>query len=194
MIADGLIVTVLFAFVILGLFRGFFRSITGVLGWLLSGAITLFALPFLYPLLSYYLGDSLWIFIGSACVLFFLSLLGVFFLGDMLVSAVRSGPLKVLDNFLGCLFGFAKGVLIICFVYGVFMHFHKSPDLPAIFDGSHLQPMVASTTASIQSSIGHAIESGQLEEFFKDQFAFLEGILAQHDENPIVQHSTEAFH
>ena len=96
-------------------------------------------------------------------------------------------------NFLGCLYGFAKGALVICFVYGVFMHFHKSPEPPIIFEGSYLQPVVAATTESMRETIGHAIESGQSEAFFQNQFSFLEGILAQHDDNFIAQHSAAAL-
>ena len=194
MIFDGLVVAVVLAFAVFGFMRGFLGSLTGVLGWLVAAIASLFALPFLHPVLLYYAGDSLWAFIGLACVVFFVFLLFVFFVTDWLVYWVRRSPLKPIDSVLGVLFALVKAGLLVCGAYWLFLSIHKSPELPTFLHSSYTRPYVEEGVDFLKDSFEDLTQDDSVSGFFKRQFTFLEKLLDKQEGNALEEHSARALH
>ena len=194
MVFDGLVVTIILAFAVFGFMRGFLRSLTGVLGWLVAAIASLFALPFLHPLLLHYAGDSLWAFIGLACAVFFLFLLLTFFVTDWLVHWVRRSSLKPIDNVLGAVFAMVKAGLLLCGAYWVFLYVHKSPELPGFLESSYTRPYIEDGVDFLKDSFEELTQDDSVSGFFKRQFTFLEKLMDKQEENAVEEHSTHALH
>ena len=193
MIFDGLVLVIVLAFAFFGFMRGFLRSLTGVLGWLLAAIGSLFALPLLHPLLLHYAGDSLWAFIGLACLVFFAFLLLTFFITDWLVHWVRRSPLKPIDNLLGALFALVKAGLLLCGLYWIFLHFHKSAELPSLLESSYTRPYIEDGVDFLKESFEELTQDDSVSDFFKRQFAFLEKLLDKQDANALEEHSAHSL-
>lgn len=194
MIFDGLVVTVILVFSIFGFMRGFLRSLTGVLGWLVAAIASLFALPFLHPLLLHYAGDSLWAFIGLACVVFFLFLLFIFFVTDWLVYWVRRSSLKPIDNVLGMVFALVKAGLLLCGAYWLFLYAHKSPELPAFLSSSYTRPYIEEGVDFLKDSFEDLTQDDSVSGFFKRQFTFLEKLLDKQEGHAVDERKTSPHH
>ncbi len=197
MIFDGLVLGVIAFFVVFGFMRGFLRSLTGILGWVLAAVGSLLVLPSLQPLLEHYVGNSLWAFIGLACAVFFIFLLLTFFISDWLVHWVRMSPLKPVDSVLGTLFAFVKAMLLLSVTYWAFIHFYKSDDLPPWLEESYARPYLEDSVEFMKKTISDITHDESASVFFKRQFGFLEKLLEKQDTNVVAEqgmHSLEHVH
>lgn len=167
---DGILLVLFLIFVGFGFVRGLVRAFSGILGGFLAIAGTFFLLPLVYPLLEPYLGEELWVFVVTACLFFLIFLLFAFFLGDLLVKAVRAGPLRFVDSFFGAIWGGFKGALFFCLVYWGLMA--AAPDLrhQHKLDESIVCPWLDKGVLFLKEDVPEFLQSLSFVYFLQDHF------------------------
>lgn len=97
--------------------RGIFRELFSILGWVLIIVATIFLLPIVNEIVSRYVDNvALVTVFALGFILLVLFVFWLFFTKE-LVGKVRDSKLSYIDRFLGFLFGFARGVLLIVLFY-----------------------------------------------------------------------------
>jgi membrane protein required for colicin V production len=133
---------------LLSFFRGFVREVLSLGAWLGAGIITLYSFP----------AVSKWLLpqVKSEMVASGLASMGVFICSLILLSILLGVLLKFLkpgsevgflDNFIGLLFGVARGVLVVSIAYFVMTIVINEKDLPEWLEGSLTRPYVAKSAA-----------------------------------------------
>lgn len=138
-----LIVLVLSA--ILAFARGFVREVLSIGGWIGAAILTVFLMPWARPYGRQYITSELVADLVTSGVLFIGGLVVFAMVSYWLAKMVQGSALNAVDRSLGFAFGLARGALLICLAYLLFVWLMPNPDeRPAWFYEAKSRPMVES--------------------------------------------------
>ena len=114
---DLILIVIIFLSGVIAFFRGFVQEFLSLALWIIAFAVAMFLDEYLDPYISAYISNFEVKRIVSIVVIF----VGVIFAGGFLIKILRSliywSGLGGFDRFLGILFGFARGIILILIVY-----------------------------------------------------------------------------
>ena len=114
---DLILIVIIFLSGVIAFFRGFVQEFLSLALWIIAFAVAMFLDEYLDPYISAYISNFEVKRIVSIVVIF----VGVIFAGGFLIKILRSliywSGLGGFDRFIGILFGFARGIILILIVY-----------------------------------------------------------------------------
>lgn len=116
--------------ILVGILRGATREILGIAGWVGALATVFYGLPLFRPLGRHYIHNPMIADAVVAGILFVLSLAVFILISRTLSVRVKGSLLGGLDRSLGLVFGFLRGVLVICLIYLVLGFFYPPGQMP----------------------------------------------------------------
>jgi uncharacterized membrane protein required for colicin V production len=176
-------------FAFFGFVRGFVRAISGALGGLLAVISTVFVLPSVYVMCTPLVGTSLWSFVVVACVVFFAFLMLCFFAGDWLVSLVRAGPLRLVDNLFGLVLGVLRGLVFVGIAYWLFATLVPDLSQRDVVAESRALPHLQDGIVWVRTAARDWIETSDFVAFAKSQLNFLDDAVDRSQQNMIAEAS-----
>ena len=139
--------------VLVGILRGATREILGIGGWIGAFATVFYGFPFLRPLGHRYIHNPM---ISDAVVgglLFIVSLAVFIVISRNISSRVKGSLLSGLDRSLGLVFGFLRGLFVVCLIYLVMGLFYLPQPLPDSVRQAHFIPWVAQGADALKGII-----------------------------------------
>src|SRR5262245_53770972 len=110
--------------IFVGVIRGATREVLGIAAWIGAFSIVFYGLPLFRPLGRHYIHNTMVADAVVAGLLFILSLAFFILISRTISTKVKGSLLGGLDRSLGLVFGFLRGVLIVCLVYLVMEFFY----------------------------------------------------------------------
>jgi membrane protein required for colicin V production len=124
--------------VLIGILRGATREVLGIAGWVGAFITVFYGLPLFRPLGRQYIQNPMIADAAVGGVLFILSL-GIFILFSRTISSgIKGSPLNGLDRTLGLVFGFVRGLVLVCLLYLALGFFYPPNSLPQVFEQARL--------------------------------------------------------
>ncbi len=142
-IVDLAILFIIGMSIVIGVLRGATREILGIAGWVGAFATVFYGLPLFRPLGRSYIHNHMIADVIVAGLLFILSLAVFILISRTISSGVKGSLLSGLDRSLGLVFGFVRGVLIVCLTYLAIGFFYPPRALPQAIQKAHFTPWVA---------------------------------------------------
>lgn len=139
-IIDLAIILILALSVVVGILRGATREVLGIAGWVGALATVFYGLPLFRPLGRHYIQNPMIADGVVAGILFILSLAVFILISRTLSGRVKGSLLGGLDRSLGLIFGFFRGVLVICLIYLVLGFFYPPGQTPESIKNARLTP------------------------------------------------------
>ena len=121
---DGAVLLIVVFSILIGFIRGATREVLGIAGWV--GAF------------------------ATAGLLFVLSLAIFIIISRMLSSCIKGGILGGLDRSFGLVFGFVRGVLVVCMGYLAISFFYPPPEIPQAIQTARLTPWIVLGTEKLR--------------------------------------------
>jgi len=147
---DMLVIGVVVLSGLLAFARGFVRECLSIAGWLGASALAIYALPFARPVAERYLPRGAVSEAAAAGVVFIVTLVVLSILTGGISRRVRGSSLSALDRTLGLIFGFARGILVVCIGYiGLTFVLPRDGTQPRWLSESRTLPLVAAATDSL---------------------------------------------
>jgi membrane protein required for colicin V production len=116
--------------ILIGILRGATREVLGIAAWIGAFATVFYGLPLLRPFARHYISNPMVADVIIAVLLFILSL-GVFiFISRMISSRIKFSILGGVDRALGLVFGFVRGVFLVCLIYLAMGFFYTPEQVP----------------------------------------------------------------
>jgi len=158
MFTTGTIVDLTILFIIgmsifVGILRGATREILGIAGWIGAFATVFYGLPLFRPLGRQYIHNHMIADVIVAGLLFILSLAVFILISRTISSGVKGSLLSGLDRSLGLIFGFIRGVLIVCLIYLAIGFFYPPHALPQAIQHARFTPWVTQGTLELKRLI-----------------------------------------
>jgi len=139
-VIDLSIIVLLGLSILIGILRGATREILGIAGWVGALATVFYGLPLFRPLGRHYIQNPMIADAVVAVILFVLSL-AVFILISRTISVkVKGSLLGGLDRSLGLVFGFLRGLLVVCLIYLVLGFFYPPGEMPHVIKQARFTP------------------------------------------------------
>jgi membrane protein required for colicin V production len=145
--ADLIVIAVLLVSGGLAMMRGFVREVLGVIGWIGAVFATLYLLPFAEPYARQLITIE-WVAEAAAGIaIFLISLILLSMVSGAISSRIRNSGFNPLDRSLGFVYGLARGAVLVCLVYFLWVSVFKAEDpeviataklLPAVQQGAEL--------------------------------------------------------
>lgn len=127
---------------LIGVFRGFTRELLGIAGWIGAFATVFYGLPLFRPLGRTYIHNPMAADVVVGGILFILSLAVFILISRGISSGIKGSLFSGLDRALGLVFGFVRGVFLICLFYLVISFMSPGLSLSQAFRDSHFLPWV----------------------------------------------------
>lgn len=140
---DLIIIALLGISILIGILRGATREILGIAGWVGAFATVFYGLPLFRPLGRHYIHNPTIADAVIAGLLFILSLAVFIIISRMISTKVKGSLLGGLDRSLGLVFGFFRGILILCIVYLAVGFFYPPNQMPDAIKNARLTPWFA---------------------------------------------------
>lgn len=102
---------------LIGIITGFVRGGLFVLSWIGAVIATIYAYPYVEPMMREYIEPDLLADVVGAGAVFLIALIALHLVGHIVGERVRESRLRALDRFLGLLAGLATPTVVICFLY-----------------------------------------------------------------------------
>lgn len=109
---DGILIGITLASAMLAMVRGFSREVLSVGSWIAAAAAAFFLYQYLEPYAAQYTSSKPLAAIGSAGLIFLLTLIIVSYITMRIADFIIDSRIGVLDRTLGFVFGAARGILI----------------------------------------------------------------------------------
>lgn len=129
-VVDLSIIVLLALSILIGILRGATREILGIAGWVGAIATVFYGLPLFRPLGRHYIHNPMVADGVVAVILFILSLAVFIVISRTLSVRVKGSLLGGLDRSLGLVFGFLRGILVVCLVYLVLGFLYPPSQMP----------------------------------------------------------------
>jgi membrane protein required for colicin V production len=142
-ITDLAMLAVLALSIFIGLFRGATREVLGIAGWIGAFATVFYGLPLFRPFGRHYIHNPMMADAVVAGVLFILSLAVFILISRIISTGVQGSMLGGLDRSLGLVFGFLRGVFILCLIYLAMGFFYPHGHMPDYITNARFTPWVA---------------------------------------------------
>ncbi len=156
---DLVLLGILILSAVIAWFRGFVREVLSLLGWFLASAFALYALPYARPIASQYFTGGI-VDIAASLGLYVVFLIFWWFVSFFVARNVRHSYLSGFDRFLGFIFGFLRGGVLITLV-ALLMNIavppeFKSPELQK----SKVFPVFETIATTVEPMIPQSILDG----------------------------------
>lgn len=150
---DFAVLIILGLSIVIGILRGATREILGIAGWVGAFVVVFYGLPLFRPLGRQYIHNPMIADAIVAGILFILSL-GVFILISRLISSsVKGSIFGGLDRSLGLVFGFVRGLLVICLIYFSITFFYPPNEIPQSITTARFTPWIVQGTNELKRLI-----------------------------------------
>ncbi len=116
--------------IIIGVFRGATREILGIAGWIGAFIVVFYGLPLFRPLGRQYIQNPMIADAIVAGILFIISLMVFILISRLISSSVKGSMFGGLDRSLGLVFGFFRGLIVICLIYLAMTFFYPPQEIP----------------------------------------------------------------
>lgn len=126
--------------ILVGVLRGATREVLGIAGWIGAFVTVFYGLPLFRPLGRHYIHNPMIADAVVACVLFVLSLAVFILISRTLSVKVKGSLLGGLDRSLGLVFGFLRGVLVLCLAYLALGFFYPPGKIPDLIKNARFTP------------------------------------------------------
>lgn len=140
---DLAIILIIGISILIGILRGATREVLGIAAWIGAFAVVFYGLPLFRPLGRHYIHNPMIADAVVAGILFLLSLAVFILISRLISSGVKGTFFGALDRSLGLVFGFIRGVLIVCLVYLAMGFFYKPSEIPESITTARFMPWVA---------------------------------------------------
>lgn len=140
---DFIILALLGISILIGILRGATREVLGIVGWVAAFATVFYGLPLFRPLSRHYIHSPMLADAVVAGILFILSLAIFILISRMISTKVKGSLLGGLDRSLGLVFGFIRGVLLLCIVYLAMGFFYPPGQMPDAIRHARFSPWFA---------------------------------------------------
>ncbi len=129
--------------IFIGVLRGATREVLGITGWIGAFAVVFYGLPLFRPLGRHYIQNPMIADAVVAGILFVISLAIFILMSRLISSSVKGSMFGGLDRSLGLVFGFVRGVFVICLLYLSINFFYPPKEIPKSILHARLTPWVA---------------------------------------------------
>lgn len=154
------------ASVVIAITRGFTTEALSLVAWVAAVVITLQGHPFIYPIIVEYVQPDFMASMISYAVLGILSLMIFKFVAVIAGRFIKESHIGALDRGLGALFGMARGMLIVSFLYLLTTPFYSPGNYPEWFEEAKSRPLIE-YGASIINAINPYKDDIDFEERFE---------------------------
>lgn len=160
---DIAVVVVIALSTLMALARGFVREVLGLVSWIGAAIITWYVFDAVRPLVRQIVGGDLLADLATGGGVFLIALIVLKVLGGIVASGIQGGGLGTLDRLAGLVFGFARGVALVCIGWLVIdALFAVDRQQPQWIEGSLLLPPVEQGAAWLQDALpGRVKEEGR---------------------------------
>jgi len=154
-ITDIIVIIVLLVSAFLAYARGFVHEVLSVGGWIGAGFITIYGFKYAQPYARNLFPENMDLIadLVAGVVLFVLSLAILSLLTNAIAKRVQDSALNPLDRSLGFLFGLARGVVIICFLYLGYEKLAQDASPPTWLSNARTMPIIKSGADWLKSLI-----------------------------------------
>lgn len=185
---DGIVLGVVGLSCVISFFRGFLREFLSLASWVGAGLITVYKFKAVAEFLKPHLKDDKVTFAAAGLGTYFFSLLILSLIGSVLVRYLKEGSeVGAFDNFLGLIFGFLKGSLIVVLGFFLFTLVVGEDEYPEWMKDAVTLPTVKEATA---------VASDMMPKYLQDLTAYTkkarEGTLKPDDKLPWQQETPPA--
>ena len=131
--------------------RGFTTEALSLVAWVAAIILTLQGHPYLYPYVVEYVQPDFMASIITYAALGIFSLLIFKFVAVMAGKLIKESHIGALDRGLGALFGMARGMLIVSFLYLLTTPFYSPGNYPEWFEEAKSRPLIEYGASIINS-------------------------------------------
>lgn len=148
-ILDGILLCVTLFSAVLAMVRGFSREVLAVASWVAAAAAAFFLYPLLMPFAMEYADSEQVAMIGSAAVIFIVSLFIVSYITMRIADFIIDSRIGALDRTLGFVFGAARGILLVVVAVLFFNWLVAPPKQPVWVADAKSKPLLDSLGAKL---------------------------------------------
>jgi membrane protein required for colicin V production len=139
--------------ILVGILRGATREVLGIVGWIGAFATVFYGLPLFRPLARHYIHSPMIADALVAVILFILSLAVFILISRLISSRVKGSLLGGMDRSLGLVFGFIRGLLVVCLIYLAIGFFYPPGQVPDAIKQARLTPWLSSGAQELKRLI-----------------------------------------
>lgn len=139
---DGIVLAVTLFSAVLAMVRGFSREVLAVASWVAAAAAAYFLYPTLVPFAMNYTDSDKIAAIGSAAVIFLITLILVSYITMRLADFIIDSRIGALDRTMGFVFGAARGILLLVVAVLFFNWLVPAPRQPEWIAEAKSKPML----------------------------------------------------
>lgn len=158
------------ASILIAITRGFTTEALSLVAWVAAIFITLQGHPILYPLVVDYVQPDFMASMITYAALGIISLITFKFTAVMVGKMIKESHIGALDRGLGVLFGIARGMLIVSFLYLLTTPFYSPGNYPEWFEEAKSRPLIE-YGASVINAVNPYKDDIDFEERRKDMEA-----------------------
>ena len=144
-LVDIVVIAIVIICLLVGMYLGCVRVISGIGGWIGAALATLYGFPHVRPLARSWIADSLIADAVAGIALFVVTLILLSFISHAISARIRESGLRPVDRSLGLLVGLAIGVLIVSAAYLIIDQGTEKEDRPQWFQQAKTGPIVRRT-------------------------------------------------
>jgi len=141
-VADIAVITIIVISGVLALFRGLVHEVLAVGSWIGAGFATLYGFSHALPYVKQVITVDLFAEVTTAILLFIAVLVVLTVFTRMLSQRVRDSSLGPLDRTLGMVFGFLRGMVIVCFAWLAYTWLIPQEDRPDWIEAARSRPLI----------------------------------------------------
>ena len=180
---DGIVLAVTLFSAVLAMVRGFSREVLAVASWIAAAAAAYFFYPALVPIAQDYTGSDKIAMIGSAAVIFLITLIVVSYITMRIADFIIDSCVGALDRTLGFVFGAARGILLVVVAMLFFNWLVAAPQQPDWVAEAKSKPMLDTLGARLVAMLPEDADAEILNR--------LKGLSGEED-NPSADDATDA--
>jgi len=140
---DIVVIAIIAISILIGILRGATREVLGITAWIGAFATVFYGLPLLRPLGRHYIENHMVADTVVAVLLFILSLAVFILISRTISSRIKVSILGGLDRSLGLVFGFVRGIILVCLLYLALGFFYTPEEMPESIKFAKSTPYLA---------------------------------------------------
>lgn len=140
--ADLCVLGVLLISGLWAMMRGFVREVLGVVGWVGAAFAALYLFPLADPLMRQLITIDWMADAATGIAIFLISLILLSMVSGAISSRIRSSGFNPLDRTLGFVYGLARGAVLVCLAYFLWIQVFKPTEDPPVIASARLLPAV----------------------------------------------------